>query len=308
MFCWILPALYSGDMTPIDKAHITRFAPSPNGRLHLGHAYSALMAQKLSGSGRFILRIEDIDLGRRRQHFIDAIYEDLAWLGLSWPIPVMVQSDRFDIYQTALNKLRDMEVVYPCWASRADIRDYINSQPGGREAWPVDPDGAAIYPGLYKDISPTKRDSMMWEGGNYAWRLDSEKAAGLARHKNGALKYFEASQQKSHEVTPSLYGDVVLARKDIPTSYHLSVVVDDAAQDISMVTRGMDLQGATHIHRILQILLEYPEPDYYHHDLVREADGRRLSKRAGDIGIDYYRSQGYSPEKLIDELLPSLSL
>lgn len=295
-------------MTPIDKAHITRFAPSPNGRLHLGHAYSALMAQKLSGSGRFILRIEDIDLGRRRQHFIDAIYEDLAWLGLSWPIPVMVQSDRFDIYQTALNKLRDMEVVYPCWASRADIRDYINSQPGGREAWPVDPDGAAIYPGLYKDISPTKRDSMMWEGGNYAWRLDSEKAAGLARHKNGALKYFEASQQKSHEVTPSLYGDVVLARKDIPTSYHLSVVVDDAAQDISMVTRGMDLQGATHIHRILQILLEYPEPDYYHHDLVREADGRRLSKRAGDIGIDYYRSQGYSPEKLIDELLPSLIL
>lgn len=295
-------------MTPIDKAHITRFAPSPNGKLHLGHAYSALMAQKLSGSGRFILRIEDIDLGRRRQHFIDAIYEDLAWLGLSWPIPVMVQSDRFDIYQTALNKLRDMEVIYQCWASRADIRDYINSQPGGREAWPVDPDGVAIYPGLYKDISPTKRDAMMWEGGNYAWRLDSEKAAGLARHKNGALKYFEASQQKSHEVTPSLYGDVVLARKDIPTSYHLSVVVDDAAQDISMVTRGMDLQGATHIHRILQILLEYPEPDYYHHDLVREADGRRLSKRAGDIGIDYYRSQGYSPEKLIDELLPSLTL
>jgi glutamyl-Q tRNA(Asp) synthetase len=295
-------------MTPIDKAHITRFAPSPNGKLHLGHAYSALMAQKLSGSGRFILRIEDIDLGRRRQHFIDAIYEDLAWLGLSWPIPVMVQSDRFDIYQTALNKLRDMEVIYPCWASRADIRDYINSQPGGREAWPVDPDGAAIYPGLYKDISPTKRDAMMWEGGNYAWRLDSEKAAGLARHKNGALKYFEASQQKSHKVTPSLYGDLVLARKDIPTSYHLSVVVDDAAQDISMVTRGMDLQGATHIHRILQILLEYPEPDYYHHDLVREADGRRLSKRAGDIGIDYYRSQGYSPEKLIDELLPSLTL
>jgi glutamyl-Q tRNA(Asp) synthetase len=295
-------------MTPIDKAHITRFAPSPNGKLHLGHAYSALMAQKLSGSGRFILRIEDIDLGRRRQHFIDAIYENLAWLGLSWPIPVMVQSDRFDIYQTALNKLRDMEVIYPCWASRADIRDYINSQPGGREAWPVDPDGAAIYPGLYKDISPTKRDAMMWEGGNYAWRLDSEKAAGLARHKNGALKYFEASQQKSHEVTPSLYGDLVLARKDIPTSYHLSVVVDDAAQDISMVTRGMDLQGATHIHRILQILLEYPEPDYYHHDLVREADGRRLSKRAGDIGIDYYRSQGYSPEKLIDELLPSLTL
>lgn len=308
MFCRILPALYSGDMRPIDKAHITRFAPSPNGRLHLGHAYSALMAQKLSGSGRFILRIEDIDLGRRRQHFIDAIYEDLAWLGLSWPTPVMVQSDRFDIYQTALNKLRDMEVVYPCWASRADIRDYINSQPGGREAWPVDPDGAAIYPGLYKDISSTKRDAMMWEGRNYAWRLDSEKAAALARHKNGALRYFEASHQKSHEVNPSLYGDVVLARKDIPTSYHLSVVVDDAAQDISMVTRGMDLQGATHIHRILQILLEYPEPDYYHHDLVREADGRRLSKRAGDIGIDYYRSQGYSPEKLIDEMLPSLAL
>lgn len=126
--------------------------------------------------------------------------------------------------------------------------------------------------------------------------------------KNGSLTYFEASQQESIEIIPSLYGDVILARKDIPTSYHLSVVVDDAAQDISLVTRGMDLQGATHIHRVLQILLEYPEPDYYHHDLVREADGRRLSKRAGDIGIEYYRRQGYRPEQLIEELLPSLTL
>ena len=295
-------------MKPQDQAHITRFAPSPNGRLHLGHAYSALMAQKLAGSGSFILRIEDIDLGRRRRHFIDAIYDDLAWLGLSWPTPVMIQSDRFDIYKTALIKLRDLDVVYPCWASRADIRDYINVQAGGREAWPIDPDGAAIYPGLYKDISPAKRDAMMWEGGSYAWRLDSEKAAALARVKNGSLTYFEASQQESIEIIPSLYGDVILARKDIPTSYHLSVVVDDAAQDISLVTRGMDLQGATHIHRVLQILLEYPEPDYYHHDLVREADGRRLSKRAGDIGIEYYRGQGYRPEQLIEELLPSLTL
>ena len=307
VICLVLCALYSVCMTTQDTVHITRFAPSPNGRLHLGHAYSALMAHKLAGSGRFILRIEDIDLGRRRQHFIDAIYEDLAWLGLSWPTPVMIQSSRFDVYKAALNRLREMEVVYPCWASRADIRDYINTQPGGRKAWPVDPDGAAIYPGLYKDISPSKRDTMMWEGGNYAWRLDSEKAAALARQKNGVLRYFEASQQENVDVNPGLYGDVIIARKDIPTSYHLSVVVDDAAQDISLVTRGVDLQGATNIHRILQILLEYPEPEYYHHELVREADGRRLSKRAGDIGIDYYRDQGYRPEQLVGECLPPLT-
>ncbi|EJW20661.1 hypothetical protein IMCC14465_15480 [alpha proteobacterium IMCC14465] len=294
-------------MTLQATAHITRFAPSPNGKLHLGHAYSALMAHKLAGAGTFILRIEDIDLGRRRPHFIDAIYEDLAWLGLSWPTPVMIQSERFDIYKTALNKLRDMDVVYPCWASRADIRDYINAQPGGREAWPVDPDGAPIYPGLYKDISSAKRDAMMWEGGTYAWRLDSEKAAKRARQKQANLSYFEASKQESIDVNSGLYGDVILARKEIPTSYHLSVVVDDAEQDISLVTRGMDLQGATHIHRILQILLEYPEPAYYHHELVREADGRRLSKRAGDIGIEYYRAQGYAPAQLIDDLLPPLT-
>lgn len=283
-------------------AETTRFAPSPNGRLHLGHAYSALMAHRLAGAGTFILRIEDIDLGRRRPHFIDAIYEDLHWLGLTWPEPVMIQSERFGIYKNALNKLRDMEVVYPCWASRADIRDYIDAQPGGRAAWPVDPDGAPIYPGLCRDMSPAKRSAMMWEGGNYAWRLDSEKAHHLAKRKEGDISYFEAAREQRIDLTPSLFGDVVLARKDIPTSYHLSVVVDDAEQDISLVTRGTDLQGATHVHRILQVLLDYPEPCYHHHELVRDGDGRRLSKRAGDTGIDYYRQKGFSASQLIDRL------
>lgn len=281
---------------------ITRFAPSPNGRLHMGHAYSALLNQKLAGDGTFLLRIEDIDLGRRQEKFIDAIYEDLHWLGLSWPAPVMMQSTRFDVYRAALDKLRALDVVYPCWATRREIKDYIRDS--GRLAdWPIDPDGAYLYPGLYRDITTSKRNALMWEDTHYAWRLNMEKAHALAQKKNdGPIFFEETSTQSQIAVTPEVFGDVVIARKDIPSSYHLSVVVDDAEQGVTLVIRGMDLQPATHIHRILQILLDLPCPRYHHHALIRHETGERLSKRAGDEGFASWREAGKSAKELIAQL------
>ncbi|MGC6512096.1 MAG: tRNA glutamyl-Q(34) synthetase GluQRS [Parvibaculales bacterium] len=282
----------------------TRFAPSPNGRLHMGHAYSALMCLHLSKGGEFLLRIEDIDLGRRRQAYVEAIFEDLAWLGLTWPEPVMFQSERFDVYRAALDSLRKMGVIYPCWASRRDIRAHIESL-GRLSDWPVDPDGALIYPGLYRDIDPGRRRDMMWEDTNYAWRLDMQAALALAEQKNGGpLTFAEASTGEKNLVDAGVFGDVIIARKDIPTTYHLSVVIDDADQGINLVTRGMDLQPATHIHRVLQVLLDMPEPVYFHHDLIRHDNGERLSKRAGDIGFASWREAGKSQQDLRHALPP----
>ena len=290
------------DYIDLPAKPVTRFAPSPNGRLHMGHAYSALMCQHLAQGGTFLLRIEDIDLGRRRQAFIDAIFEDLAWLGLEWPEPVLFQSERFDLYQDALDRLRTMDVVYPCWASRRDIRTYIDSL-GQLSDWPVDPDGAFIYPGLYRDLDPKQRNDLMWEDANYAWRLDMSKAIALAQEKHGApLSFTEASTGEKIFISADIFGDVIIARKDIPTSYHLSVVIDDAAQNVNLVTRGMDLQAATHIHRVLQVLLDLPEPVYFHHALVRHITGQRLSKRAGDIGFASWREAGKSAQDLINAL------
>ncbi len=286
---------------------ITRFAPSPNGWLHLGHAYSALMgahaAQK--AGGRFILRLEDIDVGRARPHFIDAIYQDLEWLGLNWPQPVMVQSTRFDIYEAALAQLRAEELVYPCWATRGEIRAAIEDNP----AWPRDPDGAPLYPGLYRDLPEAKRKKLMWEGTPYCWRLDMEKALARISEKNNApLSYTELGSGKAQIVTPDIraFGDVVLARKDVPTSYHLAVVIDDAAQNISQVTRGEDLQAATAVHVLLQKLLDLPQPDYFHHQLLRDTSGRRLSKQAGDSGFRELRQQGISVDEVIALLPPPI--
>lgn len=287
---------------------VTRFAPSPNGRLHLGHAFSALMGQYLAGEGRFLLRIEDIDLGRRRDNFMTAIYDDLAWLGLSWEQPVMLQSSRFDIYRAALDRLIKMQVVYPCWATRKEILDVIQAK-GSRADWPADPDGAPIYPGIYRDISPARRNELMWENTSYAWRLDTSRALAAIEKKGiKTITYHEKSTGETVLVTPQVFGDVVIARKDVPTSYHLSVVVDDAAQNVNLVTRGMDLQAATHVHRILQILLDLPEPDYYHHPLVRNPQGRRLSKRAGDSGFDLHRQQGMTAQQVIDMLPPPIGI
>lgn len=289
----------------------TRFAPSPNGRLHLGHAFSALLAHKLAAGGQFLLRIEDIDIGRARSDFIDAIFADLAWLGLVWAAPVLRQSQRFPIYTEQLDRLRALDLVYPCWATRQEIRRHIESAPGGRQAWPLGPDGAPVYPGLCKHMSQAERNKKLWEGNDFAWRLDMEKAFALAQQKhqkahNKPLTFYEASTDETIKVNPLAYGDIILARKDIPTSYHLSMVTDDAAQSVTLVTRGLDLQPATHIHRLLQVLLDLPAPSYYHHPLIRDASGRRLSKQAGDESFAIAREKGIKPADLIATLPPPI--
>ncbi len=288
---------------------ITRFAPSPNGWLHLGHAYSALMGAHAAqqAGGRFLLRLEDIDVGRARPHFIDGIYQDLEWLGLSWPQPVMVQSTRFEIYEAALAKLRAEELVYPCWATRGEIRAAIENRPDKGKDWPRDPDGAPLYPGLYRNLPEATRKKRMWEGTPYCWRLDMEKAlARLDENNHPPLSYTELANGKAETITldARAFGDVVLARKDVPTSYHLAVVIDDAAQNITQVTRGQDLQAATAIHVLLQKLLGLPQPDYLHHKLLRDTSGRRLSKQAGDSGFRDLRQQGMTLEQLLALLPP----
>lgn len=287
----------------------TRFAPSPNGWLHLGHAYSALLgyASAQASDGEFLLRLEDIDTGRSRPHFIEGIEQDLAWLGIQWPQPVMRQSERFDIYEQALTKLRKKGLIYPCWATRRDISKAIEATPGGTKTWPRDPDGALVYPGMYREISESKRQNLMWQGGSYAWRLDMQKACDLAEAKNGGpLHYAELSEKFGTKIQTDAraYGDIILARKDVPTSYHIAVVVDDAAQAITQVTRGQDLQPATAIHRVLQVLLNLPAPTYFHHPLIRDVSGRRLSKQAQDLGFRELRQQGMTPEQVLDLLPP----
>jgi len=297
-----------------EKPFITRFAPSPNGWLHLGHAYSALIGARAAeqANGTFLVRIEDIDVGRARPHFVDGIYQDLEWLGIGWPQPVMVQSTRFAHYEAALTRLREMELVYPCWATRREIlaaiekktEEQADEQAGEQAAWPRDPDGAPLYPGLYRDLPDSARKKLMWEGTPYCWRLDMQKA--LAFLGTQTLRYTERADGTAQDrpLDPSRFGDVVLARKDVPTSYHLSVVVDDAAQNISQVTRGEDLQSATAIHVLLQKLLGLPQPDYLHHELVRDTSGRRLSKQAGDGGFRELRQQGMRREEVMHLLPP----
>lgn len=287
------------------RRDVLRFAPSPNGWLHLGHAYSAIFAFETAKSlgGRFLLRIEDIDVGRCRPEYEAGIYEDLAWLGLAWETPVRRQSEHFADYEQALKRLRDMEVVYPCFATRKEIADAIEASGLGRH-WPTDPDGAPIYPGLYKDLPKAELNRLMWEGRSYAWRLDTEKALALAEKKaGGTITFVEEHGGPRGErgrlpVDPLVFGDVVIARKDVPTSYHLAVTVDDALQGVTLVTRGQDLFPATYVHRLLQVLLDLPEPRYRHHPLVRDKTGRRLSKSAKDMGLRELRAQGLSPAEV----------
>lgn len=271
---------------------VVRFAPSPNGELHLGHAYSALYTQAKARElgARLLVRIEDIDLVRSRQGFVDGIFEDLVWLGLEWEQPVRRQSQHFDDYRAALARLEALGVTYPCFATRQEIRDAVADAPGH----PTDPDGSAVYPGLSKGLGAAERDALMAQGRPFALRLDVEQA--MALH-GGALTFEEHEcgpdgETGSLPVDPAMWGDVVIARKDVKTSYHLSVVVDDALQGVTHVTRGQDLFHATHIHRLLQALLGLPEPCYHHHDLVRDETGRRLSKSARDKSLRALRESG----------------
>jgi len=270
---------------------VTRFAPSPTGYLHLGHAYSALFTARAAGpEGRFLLRIEDIDLIRCKPEFTDAVFEDLAWLGLTWETPVRHQSAHLDTYRAALERLDARGVLYPCFCTRKDIQREI----GDIHRAPHGPDGP-LYPGTCRTLSPTEARDRMAAGESYALRLDSARA--LADVGAQALTWTDRDAGPV-TATPEVFGDVVLARKDTPTSYHLSVTVDDAVQDITLVTRGEDLRPATHIHRLLQALLDLPVPEYRFHPLLTGPDGKRFAKRDRSLTLRALRAAGVTPEEI----------
>lgn len=273
---------------------IFRFAPSSNGALHLGHAYSALLNFDLAraSGGRFLLRIEDIDPTRCRPEFEAAIYEDLAWLGIDWEKPVRRQSEHLDEYRRALDRLADLGLVYPSFESRAEIARLV-AQRQMHGPWPRDPDGAPLYPGNARLLPPEKRTRLIESGAPYALRLDMQAAIARA----GALSWTELGEGPDGETgsmvaRPRAWGDVVLARKETPTSYHLSVVIDDALQGITEVVRGQDLFRATSVHRLLQHLLDLSAPAYRHHHLIRDAAGHKLSKSTDATGLRELREAG----------------
>lgn len=273
----------------------TRFAPSPNGLLHVGHALSAIFAHdtaRLNG-GRFLLRIEDIDLERRRPEFVSAIYEDLSWLGLTWEEPVLVQSEHFKEYLAAADKLVAMGLLYPCFATRSEIADAADPEK-------TDPDGAPIYPGLWKGASAEQIGERMAAGETPALRLNMDGALKALHAKRGErpLTFIEVAEDGSEHTIiaePQRWGDAIIVRKDVPASYHLSVVVDDARQGVTHVTRGRDLFAATDLQRLLQELLDLPEPVYSHHRVICWADGRKLSKSNQDMGLRALRDEGATP-------------
>ncbi len=267
---------------------VTRFAPSPTGYLHLGSAFSALIAwgRARQAGGRFLLRMEDIDLVRCRPEFAAAILEDLAWLGIDWDGEVRVQSQHLAEYRTALDALSARDLLYPCFCSRADIHQSATA--------PHTPDGAPLYPGTCRTLSPSERADRIAGGERYALRLDMQRALACATE---PLIYQEEGQG-AVQCRPEQFGDVVLARKDAPGSYHLCVTHDDALQGVTLVTRGEDLKAATHLHRLLQALLGSPTPMYAHHRLLTDAAGRRLAKRHHAATLRALRAQGLSPAEV----------
>lgn len=279
----------------------TRFAPSPSGLLHLGHACSALLAHDFArqSGGAFVLRIEDIDVSRCRPEFHAAILEDLAWLGLTWEEPVRRQAEHFEDYRQAVQKLSDMGLTYPCFCTRKEIAAEIE----GAVTAPHGPDGAH-YPGTCRGVSDEERTQKREAGAPFVIRLDAAKAAARLEEAGSLPLHFEelpslASDEATRvEVDPLLFGDIVLARKDIPTSYHISVVFDDHLQHISHVIRGEDLREATHIHRVLQALLGFDPPVYFHHPLVRDETGRRLAKRDKAMTLRALKETGALPEDI----------
>jgi glutamyl-Q tRNA(Asp) synthetase len=279
------------------SASIFRFAPSPNGYLHLGHALSALINADMAhaSGGRLLLRIEDIDKSRCRPEYEDAIYGDLAWLGIVWDDSVRRQSEHFAEYQTALDRLAAMGLVYPSFESRGEIARLVAEREGSGP-WPRDPDGAPLYPGTAKLLKRAEREARIAAGEPYALRLDM--AAALARVDPLAWTETGAGPNGETGMAPAAaaqWGDVVLGRKDVPASYHLAVVIDDALQGISHVVRGQDLFWATGVHRLLQTLLDLPAPTYHHHRLILDADGRKLAKSTHATGLRELRAQGLTP-------------
>lgn len=293
---------------------VTRFAPSPSGHLHLGHAYSALFAEAESRGdgareaisqetrarardGRFLLRIEDIDAGRCRPEFEEAIYEDLAWLGLHWEEPVRRQSEHFADYQKALDRLDAQDLLYPCFCTRKQIRAEIAGSPSA----PHGPDGP-VYPGTCRGLPAEERRARADAGDGYALRLKTDAAVEVARRTVGHAFAFHDRERGKVPCDPSPFGDVVLARKDVPTSYHLAVTVDDALQGVTLVTRGADLFEATHVQRLLQVLLGLPAPDYHHHRLITDDAGKRLATRDKALSLRALRAEGATPLSIRERL------
>lgn len=274
----------------MSAADVTRFAPSPTGRLHLGHALAALFAAREAGPrGTFLLRIEDIDPGRCREAFVEGIFADLRWLGLDWPEPVWRQSRRLPAYAEALDALKAQGLLYPCFCSRAEIAREIAASASA----PQGPDGP-LYPGTCRALPPDEARRRIAAGLPHAWRLDVAKARAGApplrwRDRDAGMRV----------ATPEIFGDAVLARRDAPASYHLAVTVDDAAQGITCVTRGADLADATHLHRLLQHLLRLPTPEYRFHPLLADAEGRRLAKRDGAPALADLRAAGVSRAEVL---------
>lgn len=279
-------------MTSSFSRTVVRFAPSPNGHLHLGHAYSALMNGLLAREtgGRLLLRMENIDTSRCRPEFESAICEDLAWLGLAWEEPVRRQSEHFADYTSALEHLEARGLVYPCFCSRGDIL----ANAASRADWPVDPDGTPLYPGTCRHLSAAARAKRFAAGERASYRLDMQAALRLAGPQVTWSEYRGGSRGFEERATAAVWGDAVLSRKDIATSYHIAVVVDDAVQGVTDVVRGEDLFMATSLHRILQTLLDLPAPNYHHHALLRDGAGQKLSKSLRAKALRAFRQEGYS--------------
>ena len=273
---------------------IFRFAPSPNGYLHIGHVCSALVNQDLARQtgGTLLLRIEDIDTGRCTPEYEAAIFEDLAWLGIEWKEPVRRQSDHFGDYACTVEGLAERGLVYPCFCTRSQIAQALSNMPD----WPRDPDGSPLYPGTCRNLSVAERRKRLDSGQHAALRLNMAEALSEAGRRVGWREH-GVGDSKPSDITgePLVWGDVVLARRDVPASYHIAVVTDDALQGVTDVVRGTDLFSATSLHRLLQILLDLPAPDYHHHPLLRDAEGEKLSKSRGSQSIRELRAKGATP-------------
>ncbi|MCC4255770.1 tRNA glutamyl-Q(34) synthetase GluQRS [Sphingobium lactosutens] len=279
---------------PVAPQHmVTRFAPSPTGRLHVGHGWSALMAMDLArgAGGTMRLRIEDIDGTRSRPEHVAGIIEDLRWLGVEWNGDILFQSQRIGHYMAALDRLRDMGLLYPCFCTRADIQASLTAPHG--------PEGP-VYPGTCRALGAEEQTHRIAAGKAHAWRIDMAQATARA----GPLCWhaFGAEGGEVIAANPAVHGDVVLARKDASASYHLSCTLDDAAMGVTHVLRGADLRHATDIHRLLQAVLDLPSPAYRHHPLLVDAQGRRLAKRSGSLSLAQLRTQGIDPRVLAADL------
>jgi glutamyl-Q tRNA(Asp) synthetase len=293
-------------MTSSFASTIVRFAPSPNGFLHLGHAYSALINALVAREtgGRMLLRMENIDTVRCRPEFETAIKDDLAWLGVTWEPSVRRQSEHLSDYAGALEQLERRGLVYPCFCSRGDIMAAVASRP----AWPVDPDGTPLYPGTCRTMRATERARRLASGERASYRLDMQRALAALSGDLSWNEFREGAVRLEEPANPAVWGDAVLSRKDIATSYHIAVVVDDAQQGVTDVIRGEDLFMATGLHRLLQSLLDLPAPNYHHHALLRDASGQKLAKSLRAKPLRAYRQERCTVESVLARIRPPRSV